>query len=924
MFGKIQQYLFGTVRRKLTVGLMLILATTIALLIWDVTTRQQSTEFKNQGKQLEALAETVATSSAVWLGARDYSGLQNIVTEISQYPELKYVMVLDLEGKVLAHSDTKRRGQYVHNLPSHADHMTLKYNENLLQITHPIMLANTQIGWVLTGLDRTKFNAEISSLRRNGLFYAILSMMFGFFLATMTGRYLTQRLHKIQSVIDAVQAGTTDKRVHLNGNDEAAQLANQFNNMLDVLAQREEDLNGTFNQAAVGIAHVGLDGSWLRVNQKLCSIVGYSEDELLKLSFQDITHPDDLKADLEYVSQMLAGSIKTYQLEKRYLHKSSEIVWINLTVSLVCNKDGSPKYFISVVEDISARKQVDLSLRIAATAFQSHEGMMVTDANATIVSVNRAFTNITGYTDIEVIGKNPRIISAGRHDKVFYIAMWNEIINKGTWDGEVWNKRKNGEIYPEHLTITAVKDEQDNITHYVGTFADITLSKAAADKIQNLAFYDSLTQLPNRRQLLERLEHALSVCMRNGEHGALLFLDLDHFKTLNDTLGHEMGDILLRQVAERLTTSVRDTDTVARLGGDEFVVLLEGLSSQDVGSAEKVKTMGNKILAVLSEPYQLDNRLYHSSSSIGVTLFGEQTISADELLKQADIAMYQAKSEGRNALRFFDPKMQQAINARAILENDLRNAIKQKQFELYYQIQVDENNQPLGAEALIRWHHPVRGLVYPATFIELAEETGHILAIGQWVLETVCAQLKVWQQAPLTQHLSISLNISAKQFAQRDFAEQVKTIIAHHGINPERLNLELTESLLLQNVEETIDIMNALKIIGIRFELDDFGTGYSSLQYLKKLPLYQLKIDQSFVRDIATDDNDHAIVKTIIAMARGLGLNVIAEGVETVEQMQHLLNKGCMRYQGYLFSKPVPITEFEALLSKREIVSNVG
>lgn len=668
------------------------------------------------------------------------------------------------------------------------------------------------------------------------------------------------------------------------------------------------------------------DPMWLIVNDYFVSanhaaakVLGYeSAEELVHI------HPSELSPERQpdgqhsfnKAAEMMSLAHHNGYISFEWVHKKKNGENFLVEVSLTSIPHAKDKVLYCVWRDISERKNAEKELLIAAAAFESQEAMTVTDADGLILRVNKAFTQVTGYTQNEVIGQSPRILRSRRHDKDFYIAMWDEILNKGAWDGEIWNRHKRGQIYPAHLIITAVRSKEGVVTNYVATFTDITENKAAAEAIESLAFYDPLTHLPNRRLLLERVQHALSISSRSGEHSALLFLDLDHFKTLNDTLGHEVGDLLLQQVAGRLTGCVRKTDTVARLGGDEFVVLLEDLSDQDMDSATQVKNMGNKILARLSEPYQLENNLYNGSSSIGITLFGKETICADELLKQADIAMYQAKSEGRNGLRFFDPKMQDAINKRVNLEHDLRVAIEQQQFEMYYQIQVNENNQPLGAEALIRWHHPEHGLLYPDTFITVLEETGLILPIGQWVIDRACAQLKIWQQDLLTQRLSISINVSAKQFCQHDFVQQVKATIANHGINPEFLNLELTESLLLHNIEETIADMNALQAVGVRFELDDFGTGYSSLQYLKRLPLYQLKIDQLFVSDITSNSSDQAIVRTIIAMAKSLMLEVIAEGVETEVQREELLHKGCTRYQGYLFGRPVPIEEFEALLNK--------
>lgn len=433
--------------------------------------------------------------------------------------------------------------------------------------------------------------------------------------------------------------------------------------------------------------------------------------------------------------------------------------------------------------------------------------------------------------------------------------------------------------------------------------------------LQSLSTSDPLTRLPNRRLLLERLQQALVSRMRTGQTGALLFIDIDNFKALNDTLGHDKGDLMLQQVAKRLESCVRGSDTIARIGGDEFVVMLEHLSKAPLEAAAQTEAVGEKIRETLSQPYQLDLYEYHSSSSIGATLFNEDRQTVEELLKQTDIAMYQAKKAGRNTVRFFDPQMQASIDAHTSLEAELRKAIDGNEFQLFYQIKVDGLCQPIGAEGLIRWTHPERGLVLPCQFIPLAEETGLILPIGQWVLETACAQLKAWQENTLTRDLILSVNISANQFRQTDFVGQVKAVLQRHAVEPSLLKLELTEGMLLDNVNDIIAAMNALNEIGVRFSLDCFGKGYSSLQYLKQLPLDQLKIDRSFVRDLVDDNSDKAIIRTIIALARSLNLDVIAEGVETKTQQNILRNKGCANFQGYLFGKPVPIEQFETLLT---------
>lgn len=459
-------------------------------------------------------------------------------------------------------------------------------------------------------------------------------------------------------------------------------------------------------------------------------------------------------------------------------------------------------------------------------------------------------------------------------------------------------------------------DDDGVFLGYIGSCIDITQKKAATDEIERLAFFDPLTGLPNRRLLQDRLKLALASSNRSGRKGALLFIDMDNFKTLNDTLGHDMGDLLLQQVAQRLEACLREGDTVARLGGDEFVVMLEDLSEQAIEAAAQTETIGNKILTILNQPYLLSTHNHHSTPSIGAILYNDHEQSVDELLKQADIAMYQAKASGRNALCFFDPQMQARITARVALEADLRLALVENQFKLFYQPQVYHNRRVIGAEVLIRWLHPVRNLVSPADFIPLAEETGLILPIGQWVLETACAQLKIWEHSVHTQHLQLAVNVSARQFHQEDFVQQVRQILSRSAINPDRLKLELTESLVHDDINDTILKMHTLREIGVHFSMDDFGTGYSSLSSLKKLPLDQLKIDQSFVRDLSSDPDDAVIVQTIIAMANNLGMEVIAEGVETEAQRSFLEQHGCPVYQGYLFSKPVPIEQFELLLNQ--------
>ncbi|HUY03561.1 MAG TPA: EAL domain-containing protein [Rhodocyclaceae bacterium] len=565
------------------------------------------------------------------------------------------------------------------------------------------------------------------------------------------------------------------------------------------------------------------------------------------------------------------------------------------------------------------RKDRERQLRTLSRAVeQSPVSIVIADLDGNIEYVNPKFEQATGYTSTEVIGRNPRILKSGEMSAEAYRELWDTITAGKIWRGEFHNRRKDGSLFWERASISPILDAQGRPSNFVAVKEDVTEHKAAEEEIQHLAFSDALTQLPNRRLLLDRLQQALAGITRSGCGGALLFIDLDNFKTLNDTLGHDVGDQLLRQVARRLVGCVREGDTVARLGGDEFVVMLEDLSGQPKEAATQAELVGEKIIAALNQPYLLAGHERHSTPSIGVTLFADRDETVDELLRRGDLAMYQAKAAGRNTLRFFDPEIQAMILARAALEVELRRGIEDDQFLLYYQLQVDLDGRATGAEVLLRWQHPERGLLVPAEFIPLAEDTGLILPLGHWVLESACRQLAAWSAGPETGRLTVAVNVSARQFHHEEFVDQVLSVLDRTGADPRKLKLELTESLLLDDFDTIIAKMNLLKARGVSFSLDDFGTGYSSLSYLKRLPLYQLKIDQSFVRDVLTDPNDAAIARTIVALAQILGLAVIAEGVETEAQRDFLAGHGCHAYQGFLYSRPLPLAGFEQLLQGRD------
>jgi len=685
------------------------------------------------------------------------------------------------------------------------------------------------------------------------------------------------------------------------------------------LRSSERQFRSLFENSPTGMVAIDPEnGRIVQANQIALNMTGYSAEEVLTKTVADVISAEEREDSRQRYEQLASGLADHMHYERRFLRKDGSSIQAEIFISTLKDDKGNVVRFIASATDITERKRIQEALlesemRIRSIIEQSPIGVIfsrdgfTTDANAAHLKMfgfgvvtevrGRHITEFIAPQCRDEIAERVRQRLQGKDPEAIY---------------ETIGLRKDGTQFPIYVSgkLIVLKDGP-----IISTFViDITERKKAAEEIEHLAYYDHLTDLPNRRLLLDRLGHALASSRRSGKKVVLMFIDLDNFKTLNDTLGHDIGDLLLHQVAERLQACVREGNTVARLGGDEFVVMLEDLGNDVLETAAQTEFVGEKILATLSQTYLLGNYEYRGTASIGVSLFSDKFPSPDELMRQADIAMYQAKKAGRNTLRFFDPQMQETINARAVLESDLRKALETRQFRLHYQVQVDSEHHPLGAEALIRWNHPRRGWVSPAQFIPLAEETGLILPIGLWVLETACAQLKLWQQDPLTRDLVLSVNVSARQFHQADFLDLVQAAVQKHTIHPSRLELELTENLLLEDIEDTIKTMKALKEIGILISLDDFGTGYSSIQYLKRLPLDQIKIDQSFVRDIEVDNSDRAIVNTIIAMAQSLGLDVIAEGVETEQQRLLLMNKGCTHYQGYLFGKPVPIEEFNPML----------
>jgi diguanylate cyclase (GGDEF)-like protein/PAS domain S-box-containing protein len=783
----------------------------------------------------------------------------------------------------------------------------------------------TESGWTVAAvLPTEEAFAPIRTMQQRMLLATLgLTLLAGVLTWWMLRRQLAPMLEAVNTLArlsDPAQRDLPLQPLAIQEQDEVGELIGGLNHLLATLGQREQALRDseerfrTLVEWSPDAVVVHVQGQIVYVNPAALALYGaVAPQQLVGRPIVEQLHSDSrglVRQRVQHVAEtgqnVGVAALQMFKLDGTLMDVEAQSASIRF--------DGT-KAVHTVLRDITTRKQAELELRIAATAFESQQGMLVTDGHWKILRVNQAFTDITGFSAEEAVGKTPSdLLRSGLHDAAFFEQMLADLGRSGTWQGEIWDRRKNGELFPGWFALTAIKDEQGQISHYVDTFTDITARKAAEEQIQNLAFFDPLTGLPNRRLLMDRLTLTMANHARDQHFGALLFVDLDNFKTLNDTHGHHMGDLLLQEVARRLSTCIRKGDTVARLGGDEFVVMLEDLGQLSLVAVTHAESVGDKVLSVLQQNYLLAGVVHHSTPSIGITLFGEHEEGIEEPLKRADLAMYQAKGAGRNTLRFFDPHMQAVVTARAVLEIGLREALAAHQLQLYYQPQIDGANRLTGAEALVRWLHPTRGMVSPAEFIPMAEDTGLILPLGLWVLDAACTQMAQWAHQPALAHLTVAVNVSPRQFQQNNFVDQVLAVLARTGARPERLKLELTESMLVSHIDGVIAKMTALKAVGVGFSLDDFGTGYSSLSYLKRLPLDQLKIDQGFVRDILTDPNDAAIAKMVIALGDSLGLAVIAEGVETEAQHQFLAQQGCQAYQGYWFSRPLPADAFEVFV----------
>ncbi len=684
---------------------------------------------------------------------------------------------------------------------------------------------------------------------------------------------------------------------------------------LDDAALMRDCYQDLYDFAPVAYLSLDSEGRILDANLMAGVLLGSSQRKLLGLPLARFLDPTS--ADLWHLYlQSLPSRGSTRRLELQVVSAKGTECLVQLDGRIASAEPNTGRLMLTLT-DITRTKHAEAAVRVADAAFEVQRAMMVCDAHRVVRRVNAGFCTTTGYSASDVLGLLPRMLTPGLQDAAFLAALWQAVAETGRWQGEVWDRRKNGDAYPAWLTVHAVLDELGVVTNYVLAFSDISMRRRAESEIRRLAFFDPITGLPNRRMLMERLQQRLEVMATSQERGALMLIDLGHLKLLEDTHGDIVNEALMDQVVARLAACVREEETVARLGGHEFVVLLTQLPPDVDAALEQAMAVAKTLMEALLAPYEVLGKGFAGAASMGFTVFGEPGLAAGDLMRQADLAIYNAKSEGRNRFVCFHPEMLTAASTRVNFEFDLRRALQADEFRLYYQPKVDAELQVTGVEALVRWQHPQRGLVPPDEFIPLAEEFGLMPLLGTWILEAACQQMAEWALNPGTAKLTMAVNVSARQLQAPDFVDGVLRALHRAGALPGQLKLELTESVMLEQVEESAQKMRQLIATGVRFALDDFGTGYSSLAYLKRLPFESLKIDRSFVRDMLVDAQDEAIVRSTLALAKSLGLRVVAEGVETPAQCAHLVALGCDGLQGYLFGKPMPAAQFSSWMGRQ-------
>ncbi len=804
-------------------------------------------------------------------------------------------------------------------------------SQGVAAIAHPdyfltarlLPLANGAKAYLVAAIERNVVSAEAEHTELLLLLVLLLSALIMVPLGTwVAGRTVSAPVRELISSLDAIERGDYERRAVVNRKDELGRLANAFNEMAATIKNREQALQDSERKYRLlvdnlpqSIFHKNTDSVYVSCNKQYADQLGIAPEEIVGKDDFDF-FPVELAEEYRAIDREVMRTRQINEREEPFV-RDGKTYYIHTVKTPLQDEQGRIIGILGIFRDVTEHREILAQQRQAAAVFESTaEGVMVVDVGGHIVAVNRAFSSITGYAESEVLGQNPRLLHVSTDDDALYQSIWPLVHQTGQWQGETQARRKSGESFPEWLTVSAVRDERGAVTHYVMVFTDITVLKRSQEQLDHLAHHDPLTDLPNRVLFNMRLTYALSHARRNDQRVGVLFLDLDRFKNVNDTLGHPVGDALLQQVAQRFRVRMRDADTIARTGGDEFIVIAE-----ELGSPDDAAQVAQKLLDSFSVPFRVGSSDIHLGASIGISLFPEDGPDVETLVKNADIAMYRAKDRGRNNYQFYTSELTTNAMEKFRLEAALRHALERDELVLYYQPKVRlSDGAVFGVEALLRWRNTELGLVTPDRFIPMAEDTALIIPIGEWVMLSACRQMRSWLEMglPLQQ---VAVNLSGVQILRGNVVGTVARALEESGLDPRHLELEITESVLMEHAEETIRVLDELRGLGVSIAVDDFGTGYSSLSYLKRFPIDALKIDRSFVQDLPADQNDEAIVRAVIALGRSLQLGIIAEGVETVAQRDFLLREGCDSAQGYLYSKPVPASWISEHLQSGTVVA---
>ena len=943
MFERIRSNIISL---RVLIPFLSVVVTLLLLGYLFVHDRQRETEIvyeEYRASQMDMAARLQAgIERGMRVGLREH--LQQSFSELSVKPEVRVAMLVDEKNQVIASTRVSLIGtslwqaaqQYSaqiwlmplaeKDVAGMTIAQTVFKERNAIFVVAPVRLdtrgsglAQNKLGKLLIYTDVTVPLAERYAQVRTHT----QQLLIGYIgLASLIGMLLhwivTRRVVRLLHVAERVGDGNLNTLSGIAGPDEIGRLGLAFDGMVQKMARSSTQirkLSLAVEQSPNSVIITDAEGIIEYVNPRFCQISGYAPEEVIGKNMR--MHQSGMTPAAVY--EDLWRTIKSGRVWRGELlnkSKHGKLYWEELSISPIFDEQGNITHFLSQQTDITARKQGEEQIRLFEKVFaNTNEAILISDANNCIVAINPAFTKITGYAMEEVIGKNPRLLSSGQMSAEFYESMWSGIKATGKWQGEVVDRRKNGEIYVQWLSISVLLDDGGRLTHHVALMSDISERKAAEERMTYIAQHDVLTGLPNRMLFQDRLKQAITHAERQKNHVALLFLDLDRFKNVNDTQGHHIGDAFLQEVAQRIRLCVRNSDTVSRQGGDEFVIMLPNLDGPDQNELGDIMLVVNKLIESVAKPFVLAGHTIHMTTSIGVSVYPQDGGDGETLIKNADTAMYRAKDAGRNTYRFFTQEMNRVIAQRVGLENKLREAMQEDDLVLHYQPKLDlRSGEIIAVEALLRWQHPEDGWISPGEFIPIAEESGMILPLGKWVLNEACRQNQAWRKAGLRE-IMMAVNLSPVQFQEQALFDIVLAALANSGMPASALELEITESAMMKNLEQAIAMLHKISAAGIRVSIDDFGTGYSSLSHLKKFPINELKIDQSFVRDLSEDADDAAIVSAVISMAKSLGLTVIAEGVETVEQLRFLEKLDCDKMQGYYFSPPLSADEFGKLLA---------